>query len=125
MKLGTSEYRRVHYQVERERGKPKRCEHCKVSGKNIRFEWANLSGNYDDPYDYIRLCKPCHSKMDAIGTHNNHAKGERHGSSKLTKGDVEKIRSLKGEKTQKEIGEMFGVTQMMVSKIHRNLNWRL
>lgn len=30
-----------------------------------RFEWANITGNYADVWDYMRLCKKCHAAYDA------------------------------------------------------------
>lgn len=56
-------YAALHKRVEIKRGKPCTCDHCtKASG---RFEWANVSGNYADVNDYIRLCISCHRKFDA------------------------------------------------------------
>lgn len=58
-------YAALHYRVEKLRGKPTFCSMCdKTRAK--RFEWANVSKNYLDPYDYIRLCKSCHAKFDGI-----------------------------------------------------------
>ena len=56
-------YQRAHYKVRKIRGKPSLCEQCGTTTAK-RFDWANISGNYDDPSDYIRLCKKCHYKHD-------------------------------------------------------------
>jgi hypothetical protein len=29
-----------------------------------RYEWANLTGRYDDVKDYARMCISCHRKYD-------------------------------------------------------------
>ena len=56
-------YKALHLRVEAARGKPKTCAFCqRTSG---RFEWANMTGNYGDVWDYIRLCVPCHRAYDA------------------------------------------------------------
>jgi len=31
-----------------------------------RYEWANMTRKYEDVYDYIRVCKSCHNKLDNI-----------------------------------------------------------
>ena len=52
--------------------------------------------------------------------------GEKCGTSKLTKKQVDKIRNLYKTKkiTQQELGVEFGVSQMLISYIVRNLAWR-
>lgn len=57
-------YSAAHRRVEVERGKPNECEQCKTK-TDKKFEWANISGNYFDPFDFKRLCKSCHIKFDA------------------------------------------------------------
>ena len=56
-------YQALHLRVESTRGKPKKCAFCqRTSG---RFEWANMTGDYADVWDYIRLCVSCHRAYDA------------------------------------------------------------
>lgn len=57
-------YIACHKRVYRMRGKPTLCEHCGVSDPDRMYHWANVSGNYPDPTDYIRLCASCHRKFD-------------------------------------------------------------
>lgn len=58
-------YAALHIRIERLKGKPKKCEEC-GSTKASRYEWANLTGKYNDPDDYKRLCRSCHAKHDNI-----------------------------------------------------------
>ena len=58
-------YKALHLRVAALRGKPSSCEWCDAAGYTGRFEWANLTGHYEDVDDYIRLCVPCHRKFDA------------------------------------------------------------
>lgn len=39
---------------------------CSVCGTTIakRYDWANMTGRYDDPADYRRMCRSCHFKRD-------------------------------------------------------------
>lgn len=56
-------YQAFHLRVQRQRGKPSRCEMCGTT--EGQFEWANLMGDYADVMDYARLCVPCHRTRDA------------------------------------------------------------
>lgn len=66
---GTS-YTTLHRRVRKLRGTPSRCEACNSTDPAKRFEWANLSGNYADPWDYARLCRLCHWYFDAARRQN-------------------------------------------------------
>lgn len=57
-------YAAFHYRVEKQRGKPHFCEACGTMDAN-RYEWANLTGKYDNIMDYARMCVSCHRKYDA------------------------------------------------------------
>lgn len=56
-------YSALHYRVEKERGKPSVCQACGTMDANI-YEWANLTGRYQDTSDYMRMCRSCHRKYD-------------------------------------------------------------
>lgn len=58
-------YQAFHLRVEAARGRPSRCACCDCTDPNQRYEWANLSGRYDDIRDYARLCLSCHRRLDA------------------------------------------------------------
>jgi len=58
-------YKAMHLRVARARGKPSRCEDCGTTDPALRYEWANLTGRYEDVFDYRRLCKGCHNRFDA------------------------------------------------------------
>lgn len=60
-----AKYQALHLRVETARGKPQRCATCDTTDPNERYEWANLSGRYEDVHDYARLCVPCHRRVDA------------------------------------------------------------
>jgi hypothetical protein len=54
----------LHNWVEKQLGKPKKCEHCQSTTKS-KYEWANKSQKYKrDLDDWIRLCTKCHAKYD-------------------------------------------------------------
>lgn len=56
-------YAALHLRVQSVRGKPSFCTSCgKTTG---RFEWSNLTGDYGNVNDYVRLCVSCHRRMDA------------------------------------------------------------
>lgn len=57
-------YAAFHYRVESSRGKPHYCSAC-GNMESSRYEWANLTGKYDDVMDYARMCVSCHRKYDS------------------------------------------------------------
>lgn len=57
-------YAAFHYRVEKQRGKPHYCSVCGTMDKK-RYEWANLTGKYEDILDYARMCIPCHRQYDS------------------------------------------------------------
>lgn len=65
-------YAAMHLRVQELRGKPSRCAMCDTVEAR-RFEWANLTGDFSNPYDYVRLCTSCHHRLD--GTVRNARKG--------------------------------------------------
>ena len=57
-----SEYKYLHYWINKEMGKPKSCVKC---NSKIYVEWANKSHEYKkDSEDWIALCKKCHFHFD-------------------------------------------------------------
>ncbi len=56
-------YGAYHHKVRRLRGTPSLCEICGTTHAK-KFEWANLTGHYDDINDYKRMCTSCHSRFD-------------------------------------------------------------
>lgn len=59
-------YSGIHEWIRRKLGKPSTCWDCgKTDLKNHHIQWANISGKYKrDLNDWIRLCVPCHRKLD-------------------------------------------------------------
>jgi hypothetical protein len=50
-----------HYRIVATRGKAASC----VWGcASPRYEWANLTGDYDDVWDYAGMCVSCHRRYD-------------------------------------------------------------
>jgi hypothetical protein len=58
-------YTALHSRIHRQRGQPSRCEKCGTEDPSMRYEWANLTGRYEDIDDYARMCLPCHRRYDA------------------------------------------------------------
>lgn len=65
-------YKALHGRVRAMFGKPSRCDICGTTVAK-RFDWANLTGKYDDPSDYKRMCKTCHCKYDETVKNFRHA----------------------------------------------------
>lgn len=57
-------YAAKHIWITYHYGAPKVCEECCASDRKM-YHWANISGEYRrDRTDWLRLCVPCHKKMD-------------------------------------------------------------
>ncbi|MDB5445673.1 MAG: hypothetical protein JWQ97_990 [Phenylobacterium sp.] len=57
-------YQAKHLRVQTLRGAPQQCEQCGTRDPAKTYDWANLTGNYDDPNDFARMCRSCHRKYD-------------------------------------------------------------
>ena len=62
-------YAAFHRRTVALKGKPQKCEVCGTVDTSKTYDWANLTGRYDDPKDYKRMCRSCHWRFD--GTHKN------------------------------------------------------
>ena len=60
----SASYTALHLRVQVARGKPAQCDRCGTTSAG-RYEWANLTGQYTDIYDYQRMCVSCHRQYDA------------------------------------------------------------
>lgn len=56
-------YQAFHRRMESTRGRPRLCEVCGTTKPQF-FDWANLTGRYDDPLDFKRMCRSCHRNYD-------------------------------------------------------------
>ena len=63
-KGGEASYSAFHLRTQALRGKPQKCEVCGTTDPKRGYDWASMSGRYDDPYDYKRMCRSCHWKQD-------------------------------------------------------------
>jgi hypothetical protein len=55
--------------------------------------------------------------------HGTDSRGERNSSSLLNEDEVQEVFDLKGEMTQQEIADEFGISRQAVSDIHRGITW--
>ena len=59
-------------------GKPSRCSQCGTT-EAAHYDYANLSGLYEDLNDYAPMCRSCHSKYDDKILNISHVREARHG----------------------------------------------
>ena len=64
-KFRSTTYGACHYKVRIIRGTPSKCEVCGTTVAK-KFEWANMTGHYEDVNDYKRMCASCHDKHDEV-----------------------------------------------------------
>ena len=60
----TAGYQALHLRVGADRGAPQHCDECGTSDPDKFYDWANISGRYEDVNDYRRLCRACHMTSD-------------------------------------------------------------
>jgi hypothetical protein len=75
-KGSAAKYAALHLRVETVRGKPQRCEECGTTDPHKAYDWANLTKKYDDVWDYKRMCRSCHLRMDGIIRNIKHMRKE-------------------------------------------------
>lgn len=56
-------YKALHLRVYRTRGCPIKCSVCQTTTAP-NFDWANLTGRYQDVWDYAPMCRSCHRIYD-------------------------------------------------------------
>jgi hypothetical protein len=56
-------YEAFHKRVYSLRGSPSVCEECGTT-ESKNYDWANITGKYEDVNDYKRMCRSCHAKYD-------------------------------------------------------------
>lgn len=59
-------YKAYHLRVKNEKGTA-RSHGCSVCGRKddgIKYDWANLTGKYEDINDYAPMCRSCHRQYD-------------------------------------------------------------
>jgi hypothetical protein len=113
-------YTAAHKRVYKLRGKADHCSVCGTTEPGTYFEWANLTGHLEDPYDYAPMCKKCHRKYDADVV----VRGSRASWSKLTEDQVIEIfmRASSGERVGL-LAREFDVHQGSVSHIIHGQTW--
>ena len=102
------------------------CELAKGLPPAPHYEAAHSCGN-----GHLGCVNPNHlewktsfqNQQDKV-LHGTHMQGEKHWARKLTSKDVQAIRRLRGELSQSQIGQQFGVSQTTVGKILRGERWK-
>lgn len=92
------------------RGKPEAAHSC-----------ANGAGGCVNRR-HLRWASRVENSTDMV-VHGNSARGAANFHTKLSVDDVQRIRALKGRLLQRELAEMFGVTQSAISLIYKGDNW--
>ena len=131
-------YSALHLRVESARGKPSQCEECGTTTAK-RFEWANMTGRYEDVSDYRRLCSSCHHRHDGhaknLGAYSERGAiipdrikrsppvGEKNPRAKLTQEQANEIRLARGKIKQRDLARQYGVSKGTIWYIQTNQHW--
>jgi transcriptional regulator with XRE-family HTH domain len=60
----SASYSTFHKRVRKARGTPSECSVCGTTDPSLDYDWASLSGHFEDLDDYARMCRPCHRRFD-------------------------------------------------------------
>lgn len=114
-------YFSLHTRVYRARGKASHCERCGATDQRLRYEWANLTGHYEDIWDYEQMCKNCHAAYDAP----SQPRGTDVSWAKLTEDTVREARRrhAAGESATSMAAE-FGVSHVALVKAIKGKTWK-
>lgn len=100
-------YSAFHHRVEMRYGRPSRCRQCGTEDSSVTYDWANLTGHYEDPDDYMRMCRSCHRLFDA---------------SRRFAGRWQKVAELTAQgQSSRAIAAVLGVTHQVVLADRRRL----
>jgi hypothetical protein len=115
-------YQGMHTRVRKLRGKPDHCERCGSAEPGKRYEWASLTHNYADPYDYEQMCVTCHRNYDAA----SYPVGEAHHQAKLTDKIVRQCRAryAAGDGNTVTLAREFGVTNAAMYNAIKGKTWK-
>lgn len=53
-----------HRRLDARHGQPQHCDECGTTDPKRSYDWANLTGHYENLEDYKRMCRSCHWKYD-------------------------------------------------------------
>lgn len=115
IKVDEPGYNGAHYRVRVHRGDACNYECVDKCGKTAQ-QWSQIRGTTGfDPEHYEPRCKSCHNKYD--WRTGNYAK--------ITPEKASEIKDLyaTGSYYQRELGDMFGLTQSTISSIVNNKIW--
>jgi hypothetical protein len=114
-------YFTLHRRVYRLRGKADHCERCGAEGSGTVYQWANLTGNYADVWDYEQMCVACHAAYDAPAK----ARGCAVHGAKLTEARVLDARRRygAGEDCQ-PMAAKFGVSRAALLNAIKGVTWK-
>lgn len=101
------------------------CEYVHGPAPTPAHEAAHSCGNGHlgcVAKNHLSWKTPLENNLDKI-EHGTIMRGEKHHSAKLTQEQVREIMKLRGTMTQAEIGNIYGVSQMQISRIFRGKKW--
>jgi hypothetical protein len=114
-------YTAMHHRVYRARGKADSCitPDCTSDGP---FQWANITGNYGDIWDYQKMCRTHH---DAFDRPWEKRRGEQHCRAKITEAAVREIRRRFDDAEQPaRLAREYRISESQVHRIGRRQSWK-
>lgn len=128
IKRGSTEYKNIHSQLRRKRGKAS-DNLCEENCGNFAKEWAWIHNT--DPFNldnYAAMCQSCHSKYDfQDGRLPQLVKcGENNGRAKFSLEEILKIREdyAKSDTSHRKLAEKYKTSRSHIARIINGVSWR-
>jgi hypothetical protein len=114
-------YSEKHYRLRRRRGRATACLWgCSAS----KYEWANLTGNYDDENDYAMMCTRCHRRFDYAAMQMEEGFVKMNRQTQFDESLVRAIRTrVASGEGQSDIAREFCVPRSRINKMVRRTTW--
>jgi hypothetical protein len=114
-------YKTKHDRVKAVRGKAGHCSKCGLADPAITYHWANLTGDYDDIWDFAPMCPACHGAYDA----HLQPRGSANHIAKLTEAIVATARRrFAAGESANALGREYGVSGVAMRNAITGRTWK-
>lgn len=93
-------------------------------GHTVNHKNGVKTDNRASNLEYLSMGDNVRAAWDSKPWRPGHHPGESNGSAKITEAQARHILAMRGKRRQKDLAADFGISEVMVSLIHRRLAWK-